>query len=73
MYASDLTRIVKREECQFTAQHEERLRFRRIAMPMWSNVGSFQHDVQKPMRIVLHADVEIMIRAQTRRLASSLK
>jgi hypothetical protein len=42
-------------------------------MPVRSNVGSFQHHVQKPMRIILHAQVEIMIRAQTRRLAGSLK
>jgi hypothetical protein len=42
-------------------------------MAMRSNVGSLQHHVQKPMRIILHADVEVMIRAQTRRLAGSLE
>jgi len=65
VYFCDLARIVKREECQFTAKHQERLRFRRIAMAMRSDVGSFQHHVQKAMRIVVHADVEVMICAQT--------
>jgi hypothetical protein len=45
IYALDLARIVKRKECQFTAEDEERLRFRRIAMAVRGNVGSFQHHV----------------------------
>jgi hypothetical protein len=42
-------------------------------MAMRSDVGSLQHYIQKPMGVVLHADVKIMIRAQTRRLARSLE
>ena len=65
--------MARAEVVEFTAEHEERLRFWRIAMAMRSDVRSLQHDIQKPMGVVLHADMEIMICAQAGGLAGSLE
>lgn len=64
--------VVEREERQFAVQHDESFGLRGIAVPMRSDVSSPDHHVQKPMRIVFHARVEVVIRPQSRRLARAL-
>jgi hypothetical protein len=55
-----------------TFQHDERFGLRGIAVPMRRDVRAPDHHVQEPMGVVVHARVEIVISAQSRRLAGAL-
>jgi hypothetical protein len=68
----DLPGVVEREKRQFALQHQERLRLRRIAVPVGCDVRAPDHHVQESMRVVLNAGMEIVVGPKARRLARAL-
>ena len=59
--------IVEQDHVGKALQYEERFGFRRVAMAMRTDICSLQQDVEKAVRVVRHAGMEIMIHAQARR------
>jgi hypothetical protein len=70
--AGDLPSIIEDEECQFTLKHQERLGLGRITVTVGCDVGATDHHAQEPMRVIVHAGMEVVIGAQPRRLARPL-
>ena len=70
--AGDLPCVIEGEKCQLALQHQERLRLRRVAVPMRGDVRTLDHHIEESMGVVLHAGVEIVVGPQARRLARAL-
>ena len=65
----DFAVVIENQERNFSRQYEERFRLGRIEMPVRRDVRAPQHDIQEPVRVFLHAAVEIVIHPQSGRLA----
>lgn len=63
----DIAVIVEQDHVGNALQYEERFGFRRVAMTMRPDICFPQQDVEKAVRVVRHAGMEIMIHAQARR------
>lgn len=53
--------VVEQEDGGSALQDQKRLAFRRIQMAMRLNIGPAQHDVQKAMRVVARAGMEVVV------------